>query len=414
MRAILAQKSFKLHRIIGRSVANARESEGIDFVLGRSALRRVFDRPRSHFVVNSTRRRKTSEAAPESIAAAPILTASRGSWLRPAAISAAAVFAKTMSRAGPRSAASSRRILSALSAGDCTERSVARHSSSPSCPADHSETSTAPSSTRKTLVWPQRLTSSSSSLPQTTSVRLVPRRAAAAASFSASAFRPAPEELELGRRRIGQRSEQIENRAIAQLSTDGGGVLHRAVHERRKTEADADLVDAACDAFGSQVDADPQSLEHVGGSAAARKAAVGVFRHGNAAGRRHQGRGRADIEGLQLVPAGAAGIEQPGAARLNGRHSLSHGAGRADDFVDGLPLELECGQQHAQSDGRGIAIHHLQHGRVHLIFSEAALSQQNCDRIVDGVGHAEFLAAIRDFARSNKKQLSTPTFPFPS
>src|SRR3984957_2661258 len=104
-----------------------------------STLHGVFDAdfhaPRGHFFAYSTSRRSPSAAAPESRAAALFCTASRGLALCPAAIKAAAVFASTMFRAGPGSPASSRRIVAALSAGDCVRRSSTRHSGRPNCAA---------------------------------------------------------------------------------------------------------------------------------------------------------------------------------------------------------------------------------------------------------------------------------------
>ena len=47
--------------------------------------------------------------------------------------------------------------------------------------------------------------------------------------------------------RIRQRAEQVEDRGHAQLLTHVGHVLHRAVQQRRKAEADSQLVQAGFD-----------------------------------------------------------------------------------------------------------------------------------------------------------------------
>ena len=77
-----------------------------------------------------------------------------------------------------------------------------------------------------------------------------------------------------------------------------------------------------------QVDAG--GLEHIGRAHPAAGAAVAVFGHMGAAGGRHKGHGRGDVETVRPVAAGAAGVDQG-----QGR------AGRRE--VTGLPQHLGHG-----------------------------------------------------------------------
>ena len=100
----------------------------------------------------------------------------------PAARSAAAVFASTMSRAGPGSPAKMRRITAALSSADFTCRSEASQADKPNVSGVHFSTVTQSPVTTKTIVSPHKQTSSSSLAPHTTRARLRPNCANACAS----------------------------------------------------------------------------------------------------------------------------------------------------------------------------------------------------------------------------------------
>ena len=63
--------------------------------------------------------------------------------------------------------------------------------------------------------------------------------------------------------RVAQRAQDVENAPNGELPTRGASETKRRMEDRREQEADAHLVDAPRDAFGLQVDLDPQLLEHV-------------------------------------------------------------------------------------------------------------------------------------------------------
>ena len=58
------------------------------------------------------------------------------------------------------------------------------------------------------------------------------------------------DDLVRGAGRVGQRAEQVEDGALAQLAARADRVFHGRVEARRKQEADADLVDAAATCSG--------------------------------------------------------------------------------------------------------------------------------------------------------------------
>src|SRR5262249_58122904 len=74
--------------------------------------------------------------------------------------------------------------------------------------------------------------------------------------------------------RIGQRAEQIEYRAGAELDPGWSDILHRWMVGGREHEADAGLADAAADRFGRQLDLDAERAENVGGAPARRQRPV--------------------------------------------------------------------------------------------------------------------------------------------
>ena len=94
------------------------------------------------------------------------------------------------------------------------------------------------------------------------------------------------EELALGAGRVGQRAEEVEDRAHRQLLADRDDVRGRLVVLRGEHEAEADLVDAGRDLLGRQLDRHPERLEHVGRAGAAGRRAVAVL--GDLAARRRR------------------------------------------------------------------------------------------------------------------------------
>ena len=115
---------------------------------------------------------------------------------------------------------------------------------------------------------------------------------------------------------IGERAQEVEDRAHGQLLAHRDHVLHRGVVAGREHEAEAELVDAARHRLGGQVDARAQRLEHVRRAGPARGRAVAVLGHPAAGAGGHEGRRGGHVE--RGPPAArAGGVHQAVAARLH-------------------------------------------------------------------------------------------------
>ena len=106
---------------------------------------------------------------------------------------------------------------------------------------------TAPFASSETLVAPVTVSSSRLPSPQTTRARREPSRPS---TFGQEFGEPGvkdTEDLDIGPGRIGQRAEDIEDGADADLAARADGVLHRAMQGGREEKTDADLADGPAD-----------------------------------------------------------------------------------------------------------------------------------------------------------------------
>ncbi len=132
---------------------------------------------------------------------------------------------------------------------------------------------------------------------------------------------------------------------------------------RREHEAEPQLVDAARHRLRLEVDAGPESLEHVRRSGLAGGRAVAVLGHSAAGPRGDEGGGGRHVEGRASAPRARRihEIVAPLGRNLDGQ--LAHRARHAGDFGHRLALGPECDQQARRLRLRGSALHHLaQHG----------------------------------------------------
>ncbi len=113
---------------------------------------------------------------------------------------------------------------------------------------------------------------------------------------------------------VRQRAEEVEDRAHGELLAHGDDEAGRAVVRGREHEAEADLLDAARDGVGREVDPHAERLEHVGRAGQAGRRAVAVLGHRAARARGDQRGGRRDVERLAAA-ARAGGVDQVVAAR---------------------------------------------------------------------------------------------------
>src|SRR5207248_5274625 len=109
---------------------------------------------------------------------------------------------------------------------------------------------------------------------------------------------------------IGERAEDVEDRAHPELAARRARMAHGRMKAGSETEADARRLDAAPHAIRAKRNVDTKGLEHVGTAAAAGGGTVAMLGHWNAGARGDQRRRRRDIEGAGPIPAGATGIDR--------------------------------------------------------------------------------------------------------
>ena len=174
--------------------------------------------------------------------------------------------------------------------------------------------------------------------PCTTMPCSQPSAASACAMGSTHCARVHADQLAPRAGRVGQRPEQVEDRAHAQRAPHGPRVAHGGVVGGRVQVAEAVALDHLRGLLGREVDRHAERLEHVGRARARRGRAVTVLGDGAAAGGRDEGRRRGDVERARAVAAGAGGVDQVVARGRHGDDVRAHRARRADQLVDGLAL----------------------------------------------------------------------------
>ena len=153
-----------------------------------------------------------------------------------------------------------------------------------------------------------------------------------------------PEHLALDSRRVGERTQDVEDRAKAEFLARADRVPHGGVKDRREQEADARSIDASRHGLGSKIDLDRERLEYIGASAAARNRAVPMFGHGNTRPGRYEGDGGGNVEGPLAVAARATGIDQIRGPCLHPNGPGTHGAGGPGNFRRRFALHAQGGQ----------------------------------------------------------------------
>jgi hypothetical protein len=185
---------------------------------------------------------------------------------------------------------------------------------------------------------------------------------------------------------VGQRTEDVEQRAHAHLATDRRHHLHRRVVHRREHETDA----AARDALGNlrrlQVDLRAQRLQDVRAAGLRGHAAVAVL--GDLASRRgdHEHRGGGDVEGMRAIAAGADDVDQVGAiGDLDRQREFAQHGRRRGDLAHGFLLDPQAGEDGRGHHRRDFAAHDLPHQFDHLVEEDLAVF----DRALQGILRGE-------------------------
>ena len=120
------------------------------------------------------------------------------------------------------------------------------------------------------------------------------------------------DKLVIRARWIQQRAEQIEDGALTFRAENLAGFRHGfegGMIQRGKKEPEADGFDPACHAIDRQINADTQSLQHIGTAGLAGHTTIAVLGHTDSAGSENEHRGRGDIEEMQFVTTRAHHIQ---------------------------------------------------------------------------------------------------------
>ena len=196
-------------------------------------------------------------------------------------------------------------------------------------------------------------------------------------------------EQDVGRTgRIGQRPQDVEEGAHAELPAHRRDVLHRGVVIRCEHEADAGPGDAVGDLSGIERQADAERLDHVGAARLAADAAPAMLADPGAGGGDHEHRAGRDVEGVGAVAAGADDVDQ---MRLVGDldldRELAHDLGRGGDLAYGLLLGTQAGDQRGGHDGRELAGHDQAHEVQHLVVEDLAVLDDALQGLLGRDGH---------------------------
>ena len=185
--------------------------------------------------------------------------------------------------------------------------------------------------------------------------------------------------------RVGERPEDVEDRAHAELLAHRRRVLHRAVVDRREHEADAGLADALRDLLGRQHDVGAERLQHVGAAGFRRHRAAAVLGDPRAGRRGDEHRRGRDVEGVRRVAAGADDVDQMLAVGdLDLGRELAHHLRRGGDLADGLLLHAQADGERRDHHRRHLAAHDLAHDRQHLVVEDLAMLDGALERILHG------------------------------
>ena len=192
-----------------------------------------------------------------------------------------------------------------------------------------------------------------------------------------------------------QRSQQIEQRAKPQNLANRHRVLHRSMTERGEAKPDAQLIHATADLFGRKLHVHAQRFQHIGGTAGTGDAAVAVLGHRHARRSRDQGGGGADVEGVQFISAGAAGIEQALASGGDARGASDHRPGRPHDFGNRFALHPQRRQEGREQPLVRFAAHDFADRGLHHLRGNIFALHGKRNRLPDVTGHRTCLTVFK-------------------
>ena len=165
-----------------------------------------------------------------------------------------------------------------------------------------------------------------------------------------------PDHDPLYQRRVGERSQHVENGAHAELGPHRPDMAHRRMVARGHQEADAGLVKCAADKRHIAIQLDAEAGQHVGRPAFRRDGLVAVLGHAHTATGDDKCRGSGDVVGADAVTAGADDIHRA-FRRLDDKRFLAHHAGGGGNVLDPFTADLQRRQEGGHADLADLAIH---------------------------------------------------------
>ena len=131
------------------------------------------------------------------------------------------------------------------------------------------------------------------------------------------------------------------------------------MHQRREHEDDARFVERARHHLDRRIDRHAERLEDVGAAALRRERAIAVLRDAHARAGHEQRRGRRDVEGVDRPAAGAAGVDELGAALRRQRdHRAAERAHDRRELGRRLALDAKADEQRRDLRRRRVAAEH--------------------------------------------------------
>ena len=187
------------------------------------------------------------------------------------------------------------------------------------------------------------------------------------------------EQLALGAGGVGQRPEEVEDRPHAERLAGRDDVGHRRVVARREHEPEPDLVDAAPDLLGRELDVDPERFEQVGRAAAARAERLPCLATAQPA---PAATSAAVVETLKVdgPAAGPGGVDQVVARGRDRRRQRAHRPRQADQLGDRLPLRPQRDQEGRGLDLAAAPLHDLGEDRGGVVGGQVVAGADRVDR----------------------------------
>ena len=167
-------------------------------------------------------------------------------------------------------------------------------------------------------------------------------------------------------RRIGERAEDVEDGADAELAARASDVPQRRLERGRVEKHEARRAEAGRERRDGKLEPDAERLEDVGPADRAGDRPVPVLGDGDAGAGDDEARGGRHVQGARAVAARAAGIH-----RLRGHvgkpdRVRPHGARRTDELVDRLALHAERDEERPDLRRGRVPAEDALHCRGHL------------------------------------------------